>query len=142
VDVAAFYSGDTLGWGFVDRYGAPKTTFFAFKAFRRLLDTPVRVEANGSDIEQGFGVLAGLARDKSRASLLVSNYRADYDDYEIIARNLPWDGETLVTRVVVDQEHALESVATERFAGDSPLVISAPVITPSVYLFELAPASK
>lgn len=142
VDVAAFYSGDTLGWGFVDRYGAPKTTFFAFKAFRRLLDTPVRVEAHGSNIEQGFGVLAGLARDKSRASILVSNYRADYDDYEIVARNLPWDDETLVTRVVVDQEHELESTATERFAGDSPLVIHAPGNTPSVYLFELTPPSK
>ncbi len=142
VDVAAFYSGDTLGWGFVDRYGAPKTTFFAFKAFRRVLDTPVRVKAMGGDMEQGFGVLAGLARDKSRASILVSNYRADYNAYEISARNLPWGSETMVTRVAVDQDHEWETAATERLAGDNPVVIRAPGATSSVYLFELAPPSK
>lgn len=141
VDVAAFFIGDTVGWGFVDRYGAPKKTFHAFKAFRRLLDTPVRVSATGSNLEQGFAVLAGLASDKSRANVLISNYRADFKVYEIHVRNLPWSRETVVTRVMVDQAHDLEAVATDRFASGGTLVISAPGAASSVCLLELAPPS-
>jgi hypothetical protein len=140
VDVAAFYSGDTLGWGFVDRYGAPKTTFFAFKAFCRLLDTSIRVKAQGSDLEQGFAVLAGLAPDKSRASILVSNYRASYPTYEICVRGLPWSQGTVVTRQVVDQGHELDTVATDRFSAGDTLAFSVPGAASSVYLLELAPS--
>ena len=141
VDVAAFYSGDTLGWGFVDRYGAPKTTFFAFKAFRRLLDTPLRVNAQGSDVEQGFAVLAGLAPDKSRANILISNYHANYTTYEFYVRGLPWSEETVVARQVVDQAHELDAVATERFSGGNTLIITAPGAASSVYLLELMPSA-
>ncbi len=139
VDTAAFFSGDTLGWSFVDRYGAPKPTYFAFLAFRRMLDTPLRVQAGGSDLATGFAVLAGLSPDKSQARILISNYRAEYQGYEIHIRGLPWGQDTVIERRVVDQTRELESVATDRFSKSDTLVINAPSATSTVYLLDLAP---
>jgi hypothetical protein len=142
VNLAAFYSGDTLRWGFIDRSGAPKTSYFAFLAFRRMLDTPRRVAAKGSDLESGFAVLAGLSEDNARAQILISNHRLDCKEYEIRVRGLPWQGDTLGKRYVVDQHtdinrYDLSAAATTQFPAGDSLRISIPATDKSVCLLEL-----
>jgi hypothetical protein len=36
VDVANYYTGDTSRWGLFDEYGAPRKTYYAFRAFNEL----------------------------------------------------------------------------------------------------------
>ncbi|MDB6168835.1 MAG: hypothetical protein JWM88_1699 [Verrucomicrobia bacterium] len=137
---AAYYAGDTLGFGFADRYGARRPIFYAFKAFSQMLETPARVKASGSDIEKGVSVLAGLSADKKHANILVSNYRGDLSKVEIHVSGLPWTSETTVTRQVVDQTHSLDTVATDLFLHDA-LVIASPSPRSTVSLFSLVPGN-
>jgi hypothetical protein len=43
VDIANFYTGDSSPFGLFSRHGVPKKTFYAMKAFRKLLDTQRRI---------------------------------------------------------------------------------------------------
>ena len=145
VHVATFYSGDTLRWGFIDRNGAPKTSYFAFLAFRRMLDTPRRVVAEGNDLESGFAVLAGLSEGKSQARILISNHRLNCTQYDIRIRGLAWQGATSCTRYVVDQHtdinrYDLAPASTNQFPTGDSLRITTPATVPSVLLVELARA--
>jgi hypothetical protein len=149
VNVATFYSGDTLRWGFIDRNGAPKTSYFAFLAFRRMLDTPRRVVAEENDPESGFAVLAGLSEDKSKAQILISNHRLNCKGYEIRVHGLPWQDATTCTRYVVDQHtdlnrYDLAPAATNRFPAGDSLRLTMPATASSVFLLELTrvPGSK
>lgn len=143
VNLAAFYSGDTLRWGFIDRSGAPKTSYYAFLAFRRMLDTPRRVVAKGNDLESGFAVLAGLAEDNSRARILISNHRLNCEEYEIRVHGLPWQSATTAIRYVVDQHsdinrYDLAATATNQFPAGDSLRVSLPATDMSVCLVELS----
>jgi hypothetical protein len=145
VTTAAFYSGDTLRWGFIDRNGAPKTSYFAFLAFRHMLDTPRRVVAKGNDLESGFAVLAGLAPDNSRARILISNHRLNCNEYEIRVRGLPWQDATTCTRYVVDRHtdinrYDLAAATTNQFPAGNSIRITTPATARSVCLLELADA--
>jgi len=137
VDIATFYSGDTLRWGFADRNGAPKTSFYAFKAFAKTLDTPVRVSVTGDDKEHGLAVLAGISEDRSRASILISNHAATYRRYELTLRNVPWKDKTTSTTYLVDDQHALKAVGVKRLEKAKVLQLSADAPAPSVCLLRL-----
>lgn len=146
VTTATFYSGDALRWGFIDRSGAPKTSYFAFLAFRQMLDTPRRVVAKGNDLESGFAILAGLSEDNSRARILISNHRLDCKEYEIRVRDLPWREATICNRFVVDEHtdinrYDLAVAATIQLPAGDSLRISIPAADKSVCLLDLC-ASK
>lgn len=145
VTTATFYAGDTVRWGFIDRNGAPKTSYFAFLAFRRMLDTPRRVVAEGNDLERGFAVMAGLSEDNSQARILISNHRFSCSEYEIRVHRLPWQDATTCTRYVVDQHtdinrYDLAPASTNQFPTGDSLRISTPATAASVLLVELARA--
>jgi xylan 1,4-beta-xylosidase len=147
VTTAAFYSGDTLRWGFIDRNGAPKATYFAFLAFRQMLDTPRRVLARGDDLETGFAVLAGLSADNSQAGILISNHQLKCNEYEVHVRGLPWREGTISTRYLLDQHssidrYGLEAVATNHFPAGDSIQFTTPATDKSVCLLELAGAGS
>lgn len=142
VDSAMFYSGDTLRWSFIDRNGAPKKSYFAFKAFRRILDTPRRVAAQGDDREKGLAVLAGLSADNSRAGILISNHEAPCQTYQILIRGLPWHGGTVCTRYDVDEKHDLDPVAEAKLPPSDTLLLVVPAASPSVSLLELGDVQR
>jgi hypothetical protein len=111
VAVANYYSADTGGFGLFNWYGAPRKTFYAFKAFKALLDTPLRVEAAGGDAGR-MAACAGMARDKASAAILIANYRSSQDKLDVTAKNLPWDGQTAYEFFIVDGQRDLEKVRT------------------------------
>ncbi len=147
VTTAAFYAGDTLRWGFIDRSGAPKISYFAFLAFRQMLDTPRRVLAKRNDPESGFAVLAGLSPDSSRARILISNHRLACNEYEISIRGLPWQDATICTRYIVDHHtdinrYDLEATATNQFPASGLLQVTIPGTAQSVCLLHLTSANS
>lgn len=103
VEMAHYYRGDAgHPMGLFARDGSYKKRAYAYKATARMLDTPRRLAATGSDTI-GFAVLAGCSADSKKVQVLVSNYEIvppgedtkppQYDNnrgYSLEVSNLPW----------------------------------------------------
>jgi beta-xylosidase len=140
VDIATFYTGTTmLFWGLFDEYGLPAKPFYSFKAFSELLRTPRRVSAGGSD-RKGFAAIAGLAPDKSQATVLISNFAHGPRRYDLTLENLPWSGKVICETYLLDATHNLEMVKSEMFDRTSVTIPQDDFAPPSVWLFRLKAA--
>jgi len=141
VDIATFYTGTTtLFWGLFDEYGVPAKPFYSFKAFSELLGTPQRVFTTGSD-RQGFAVIAGLAPDKSQATVLISNFARGPRRYALALENLPWTGKFTCETYVLDASRNLERVTSQELNGTTATLSVEDVTPPSVWLFRLKPGA-
>jgi hypothetical protein len=112
VDVANYYTGEVQGFGLFSFHGVPKKTFYAMKAFKMLVDAPLRVAAEGG-VPGRLAVAAGLAADKTSATVLISNFRSADERINLLVENLPWDGPAACEASVVDAERDLEPVRSE-----------------------------
>jgi len=112
-DISTFYRGDTHAWGgLFDQKGIPYKAYYAFKAFRMLLDTPIRVFSDGSN-NKGFAVIAGVSPDNQSTTILISNYDCEFNSYDINLLNLPWKEDQVNCEVyILDSNHDLELVRT------------------------------
>ena len=138
LDMANFFTGEIQMLGLFSFEGVPKKTFYAFKAFRELLETPERVETSGA-VEGQLAVLAGTRQDHRMAAVLVSNYEFA-GDLTLNLKHLPWPGATRVDVLLVDSDHNLASTQkTELPAEDSTVVLA--MKKPSVALIKLSPVS-
>ncbi|MHB8969381.1 MAG: GH39 family glycosyl hydrolase [Pirellulaceae bacterium] len=115
VDVANYYSGDTNPFALFDRYGAPRKTYYAMQAFRRLLDAPLRVEATGWTASE-TAACAGLSQDSTRMTILVSRLSGTDNDLSLDVSHLPWTTASAWTVCCVDASHNLDQVS----AGSIP----------------------
>jgi hypothetical protein len=76
IDMANFYDAANGFWGMFHDYGYPAKPFFAFKAFKTLIDTaPNRLEVEGSDPDNALAVLAGASPDNLTRQILISNFQ-------------------------------------------------------------------
>jgi hypothetical protein len=136
VNIANFYHGATIVmWGLFNEHGVPKKTYYTFKAFKSLLETPERVATGGSDLS-GLAAIAGLSQDKTQATLLISNFGTDCSRYNIRLENLPWKEGVIYEKYALDKNHDLDLVKTETLAGTS-VVFPEDVEVPSVCLIRL-----
>jgi len=138
-DIANFYRGDAHVIGLFDtENGAPRKEYYAFKAFRMLLDTPIRVFCNGSN-ENGFAVIAGLSADNQSATILISNYNSEFNSYNITVLFPSWRGSKIRYEVyILDSDHDLELIkAADEKIDSSDLSIIQDVEIPSVCLIKL-----
>ena len=142
VDAANFFRGDAGAFGLFDEHGAPAKTFHAFKAFRRLLDTPRRVAADTGPAG-GVSACAGLNADATAATVLVSNCRSGSGRFELSLRGLPWAGSTAWETFVLDADRDLERTATGRADPPPeamPLALPLDLPSPAVAVVRLTPA--
>jgi hypothetical protein len=136
VNIVNFYHGATIVmWGLFNEHGVPKKTYYTFKAFKSLLDTPERVVTGGSD-QSGLTAIAGLSRDKAEATLLISNYGTGCNRYNIRLNNLPWKDGATYEKHVLDKSHDLDLVKTETLVGTS-VILPEDVEVPSVCMIRL-----
>jgi len=77
VDVANYYCGDTNPFGLFNRFGAPKKTYYAMKAFSMLARMPVRVRVSGPAVAEGPVVCAAMNREATKLAVLAAHYRGD-----------------------------------------------------------------
>lgn len=136
VNIANFYHGATIPFfGMFDEYGIPHKTFYAFKAFKFLLDTPERV-ATARPAPSGPTSIAGLSPDKRQATILISNYGTECNHYEVRLENLPWRKGVIYKEYVLDKDHNLALVKTGTIAGTNA-VLPEDVQVPSVCMIRL-----
>jgi hypothetical protein len=138
VDVANYYTGTAFFWGMYDNHGVPYKNFYPFRAFRWMLDTPVRVAADGAETQEdvSFAVLAGLAEDRKSATLMISNQVSANDQYQVTFENVPWKGATLAEVYRIDATNNLDKTETLSIEMGKPLVLTK-VAAPSISVVKL-----
>jgi hypothetical protein len=113
VKYAFQYCGDSHpGLGLHDREtGEPMICGYAFLAWKKLIQAPVRVAATGSD-KNGYNIVAGKDAASEKVRILISDYQSDQNAFQLHVANLPWEAETnfQVTRFLLDEEHNLTVV--------------------------------
>jgi hypothetical protein len=133
------YCGDQHpGLGLHERDTAePKICADAFVAWRRLLETPQRLAATGTD-ERGYAILAGKSGDDRRVRVLISDFQSNHTGFDLRLRNLPWAAGTPVAfkRWLLDGDGGLR-VVEEGTETANDLRLQRPFRAGSVMVIEL-----
>ena len=109
VDVANFYTGEIQGFGLFDFQGTPRKNYYAFKAFRQLLDCPLRV-GTPEGASGRWTLCAGRKADGTAAAILVSNFNDPETRLVITPRRLPWTGASHFEVLKIDGERNLQPI--------------------------------
>ena len=125
-------------FGMFSLNGVPRKNFYAFKAFRTLLDTPRRVKT--PPCEAGHvAVSAGLNPESTRAAMLLSNFSAPDAVTDLVVRGLPWRAQTRFELYLVDSSHDFQLTRRGTFETNGQLALSE-LKTPAIALLELSPS--
>jgi len=137
LDHAHFYRGDAAWMGLFDRQGQYFKTAYAFKAMGKMLETPKRLAAEGTDTF-GFAALAGRSADDKTVQIFISNYaispgftgkktrlprRTDIvyrnnSGYNLAVDNLPWGNKAFsIKRYRISDSQNLELVEEKSGSG-------------------------
>lgn len=110
VTIANRYRGNG-GLGMLSPEGFYYKPAYSFLAFRRLLETPQRLTASGSDTD-GYAMLAGRADDGQAVQILISDCASNYTGFDLTVTNLPWDSAQpyRYERYLLDETHNLKLV--------------------------------
>ena len=140
VDMANFYTAEIQMFGMFNFNGVPQKTFYAFSAFRALLDTPQRVQTPPCQAGQ-VAACAGLNAEGMQAAVLLSNFNATDGAGDVVIRNLPWRAPTGFELHLVDAGHDFQLTRRGTLAADGRVALPE-LKAPSVVLLKLAPASS
>lgn len=140
VDMANFYTAEVQMFGMFNFNGVPQKTFYAFRAFRGLLDTPRRVQTPPCEAGQ-VAACAGLDAKSGHACVLLSNFATAGDSPKLGLRHLPWTGATRFELYLLDTGHDFDLVRSGSMQGERSLVL--PELAPaSVILLKLSPLAS
>lgn len=140
VDMANYYTAEIQMFGLFNFNGVPQKTFYAFKAFRALLDTPNRVLTPTCAAGQ-IAVSAGLNSVKNRAAILLSRFHAEGEPPMLRLQGLPWGTVTKFEILAVNAVHNFETVCEGLVNAEGRLPVPK-AATPSVVLIKLSPAPR
>lgn len=112
LDVANYYIGTPTAMysGIFDRYGVPQKAYFAFKAFRRLLDYPDRVETETISADDNLYSLAAKDTATGRAAVLISRFDGATDVCTVEFIGMSAGKEMNCEVQMLDRDRNLESV--------------------------------
>ena len=122
LDVANYYTADDSPWSMFNEFGVPGKVFFAFKAFRLLLDCPNRLAVEGALGTDEVSALAGISDDRQTAAFMVSNYRGQPRQLVVKLKGLPPANGGRMETFLVDETHELEKMGDEPLDGANPVV--------------------
>jgi xylan 1,4-beta-xylosidase len=137
VDMANFYTAEIQMFGMFNFNGVPRKNFYAFKAFRALLDTPRRVKTPPCATGQ-VAMCAGLNPANTQAAILMSNFNTADGAPTLAVQTLPWSGPTSFELYLVDATRDFASVRQGTLAADGRLVLNE-LKAPVVALLKLSP---
>jgi len=139
VDMANYYTAEVQMFGMFNLNGVPQKTFYAFRAFRALLDTPQRALAPPCEAGK-VAVCAGLNSEGTRASVLLSNFATPAGPFELRLGQLPWTSPVEFELYLVDDSHDYQLARRGTLGSDGRLAL--PELQPaSVVLVKLSPSA-
>jgi len=137
IAIANRYRGDAHGMGLFNMDGVAQKPFYAFKAFRFLLETPNRLSFTGSD-KSGYAVMAGKSDNDKVVTILISDFNSDYRGYRIEVNHLPWKGKSFrYERYLLDDTHNLGIVESRDCSEADHFLTREDMAAPSVQLIRL-----
>ncbi len=139
VEVANYYSFAHHGFGCFDEAGVALKPYYALLAFRRLVETPLRLEAT-CDAGGGLAVLAGTHAGSTEVRVLVARTDGQDTPLRLRVENLPWAAGTRYEWAVVDAGRNLEVTRSGAWTG--VLEIGEALVAPAVGLLILRPDAK
>lgn len=119
VDVANYYDSQPTSWfcGLFDTYGVPQKTYYAFQAFREILNYPVRVSAEITSIREDTSCLATVNKEKSKAAILISKFGGEKTaEYSLEFSNFSVKDSTKCEIYILDKYNNLDLKKTEILA--------------------------
>ena len=122
-------------WGLFTSSGAPQKSYYAFLAFRQLLDCPRRV-AVASASDAGITAIAGLSKEGKTLRVLISNTTSETRKVKLQWNALPWKN-ALYERRTVDARRELQTVRNARVGG-SGAFLTEEIEGPSVNLLTIS----
>ena len=137
VDMANFYTAEIQAFGLFNFNGVPQKTFYAFRAFRELLDTPRRVQTPPCAAGH-VASCAGLNLSGTSAAVLLSNFNSAGTPTELVLRGLPWSAPTQFAIKLVDATHEAQEVRHGTLPPVGPLTLPE-LKAPAVILLKLSP---
>ena len=137
VDMMNYYSGDNSFFGMFTTYGLPKRPYYAFLAFKALVDHPARVQVDGGKPDE-LHAMAGLARDGRELAVLLSNYQSASSHLATELKNLPWSGPSEVELLLLDETHNLEPLRKEQQNGPT-VKVALDLPAPGIILMVVRP---
>jgi len=140
VTMANYYTAEIQMFGMFNFNGVPQKTFYAFKAFRALLDTPHRVKTPACAPGQ-VAVCAGLNSEGTGAAILLSNFDTLRAVEEVVVRGLPWGISSSFELYLVDGKSDFQLVRRGKLAAEGRLAV-AELKAPSVALLKLFALSE
>ena len=140
LDMANFFSGDTIPWGLFNQFGVPKKTYYAFLAFKALVDHPLRLAVDGGKPGE-ITAVAGLASDGRELALVISNFGRLKGPVEIACDDLPWSGPSEYELLVLDDTRNLESMGKRSVQGPKISIVR-DLPTPAVMLLYVRKSSQ
>lgn len=141
VDMANYFSADNQGFGLFTPAGTPRKNYFAFKAFRELLEAPQRLEVNAA-ASTTASLIAGISRNQALVQALLVNTAHSPSEVRLHWNSLPWPGGTSVSVGIVDSGNDLKnSPGTAEVAGERTLSSTVVVPGPGLVLVTLKPTA-
>lgn len=139
VDQAYFFHGELGGFGLFNEYGVPQKSFYAVRAFSRLLETPERVPVQGNRPGR-LRALAGRNSTRTEASVLIANYSEPESALSLRFPHLPWTSSTEWEVYRVDSTSNHNAPERGRLEPGQSMNLSLP--RPGVLLVRLRPQSR
>ena len=111
----------------------------SFKAFKWLSEnTPVRINADGSNTAAGYAVIAGRSPDDRMVQVIIGDLRSEHTGYNLMIRDLPWGTATYTyERYVINDSLCLELVESGEGSGVSTFQTKEDLAPPAVHLIKL-----
>ena len=138
IAIANRHRGDAHGMGLFNMEGIAQKPFYAFKAFKLLLETCNRLICTGSD-ESGYAVMAGKSDDDKIVTVLISDVNSEYGGYRLEVNNLPWRNKAFkYERYLLDDSHNLELIEPRDCSESDHFLTTEYMAAPSVQLIRLS----
>ena len=115
LDAANYYSADIHGFGMFNEHGVPHKNFDAVNLFAQLVQTPARLSVSGR-LPEAIAVLAGTNSDRTRYTVLLSNYSPEL--HQLTMKLVSWPNAGNVTSQIQSLESSTVA-APESVRGDS-----------------------
>lgn len=87
-------------------YKKPALSYLAMNHLVR--DTPIRLTTNEMDASNGITYLAGISKDRTNISILISNFNAKTTTYKLEVTNLSWNSTYTAVYYNIDAKNNFE----------------------------------
>ena len=125
---AALYSFNTTSeWSVFDLFGSPHISYYAFLAYKYLMDCRHRVKSEVNARHKQVYCCAGINEKGDEGALLISNFGGDAKEYSISIEMPETQKEWLYDVYIIDATRCLERVDSGNFEQSLDYSIYIPV---------------